>query len=142
MRCSCAPSCKACAASDSSSRAVSTTKGTRGAAAWARHTAPSPCASGNPRSSKNNVDRVLRKMLLGLTHARHVRQFDVARALLVEHLAQQTGVSGVIFDQEQQRDRLLAHPLCLCGNLTFVSQKSLMLFTRLANSSNCTGLQW
>ena len=33
MRCSCAPSCKASAASDSSSKAVNTTKGTLGAAA-------------------------------------------------------------------------------------------------------------
>ncbi len=30
---------------------------------------------------------------------------------------------------------------CICGNLALVSQKSLMLFTRLSNAFNCTGLQ-
>ena len=52
MRQPCAPSCKAASVTDSSSRPVSTTKGTRGAAARTRRTASSPCASGNPRSSK------------------------------------------------------------------------------------------
>ena len=63
------------------------------------------------------------------------------RALLVQHLAQQTGVSRVVFDQKKYLDRFSPHPLCsCCGNLTLVSQKSLMLFTRLSNASNCTGL--
>ena len=84
---------------------------------------------------------VLRKMLLGCTHILHVRQVGTVPTLLAQHLAEQQGVSGVIFDQEKLFDRFLAHPLCSCGNsLTFVSQKSLMLFTRFSNASNCTGL--
>jgi hypothetical protein len=71
------------------------------------------------------VNRTRRKMLFGLTHTLHVRQFDLMRAWLTEHLAQQTGVPEVIFDQKKSCDRFLAHPLCLCcGHLTFVSQKS------------------
>ncbi len=40
------------------------------------------------------------KMLLGRTHAIHVRHFGFVRAVIIEHLAEQTGVSGIIFDQE------------------------------------------
>ena len=32
--------------------------------------------------------------------------------------------------------------LCCCGRWTFVSQKSLVLFTRLSNTSDCPGLVW
>ena len=96
---------------------------------------------GQPQVEQDDVDRMLRKMLLGLAHASDVRQLSVVRALLVEHLAEQAGVAGVVFDQQNRFDRFLAHPLCACcGNLAFVSQKSLMLFTRLSNASNCTGL--
>jgi hypothetical protein len=49
-------------------------------------------------------------------------------------------IGGVNLDPESYLDQFLAHVLCHCrGNLTFVSQKSLMLFTRLSNSSSCTG---
>jgi len=33
--------------------------------------------------------------------ALHLRQFGLVQALLVQHLAQQAGVSGVILDQEK-----------------------------------------
>ena len=50
-------------------------------------------------------------------------------------------VAGVVFDQENRFDCFHGRQLCVgCGNLTLVSQKSLMLFTRLSNASNCTGL--
>src|ERR1019366_9421725 len=76
-------------------------------------------------------------MFLGITHTPHVRQFGVVRTSFLEHLAKQTSVSGIIFNQEKYFHRLFAHPFCLCcGNLTFVSQKSLMLFTRASNASN------
>ena len=96
---------------------------------------------GQPQIEQDNVKHTPRKMLLGLAHASHVRQFSVVRAF-IEPLAEQTGVSGVVFDQEDRFDRFLVHPLCVCcGNLTFVSQKSLMLFTKPSKASNCTGLQ-
>ena len=73
--------------------------------------------------------------------ALHVDQFDFVCSVLVEHLAKQTGVSGVIFDHEEQFDRFLVHPPYLrWGNLAFVGQKSLMFFTRLSNAANCAGL--
>src|ERR1700683_2930337 len=94
-----------------------------------------------PQVQDDNVNRVVQKMLLCLTDALHVRQFGVLRVLVVEHLAEQSRISEVIFAQEKHSDRFLAHPPCLCcGNLTFVSQKSLMLFTRFSNASSCTGL--
>ena len=73
-----------------------------------------------------------------------VRQFGVgATPLLVEHLAEQARVSRVVLDQENRLDAIalahLASDAC-CGSLTLVSQKSLMLFTRLSNASSCTGL--
>ena len=60
---------------------------------------------GQSQVEQDNVDRMLRKILLGRTHASHVRQFCVVRALIVEHFAEQTGVSGIIFDQENCFDR-------------------------------------
>ena len=131
----------ACAASDSSSKPVSTTKGTRGAAAWTRRTASSPCASGNPRSSRMMSTACSARYFSAVAHALHVRQFGVVRALLVEHLAEQTGVSGVIFDQENCLDRFHVHPPRICGgNSTLVSQKSLMLFTRRLERVQLHGL--
>ena len=61
----------------------------------------SPCASGKPRSSRMMSTACSAKMLLGLAHAIHMGQFGVVRALLVEHLAEQTGVSWVVLDQEK-----------------------------------------
>src|SRR6202011_5562044 len=91
---------------------------------------------GQTQVEQDNVKRPLRKELLGVAHALHMREFGVVRALLAEHLAEQTGVSRAVFDQQKYFDGFLAHALCLCcGNLTFVSQKSLMLFTRLSNAS-------
>ena len=53
-----------------------------------------------------------RKMLLGRAHAVHMRQFDVMRAVFVEHFAEQTGVSEIIFDQENCFDQFRTHSLC------------------------------
>jgi hypothetical protein len=89
----------------------------------------------------DNVDRMRLQMLLGLTHALDVRRFGAARALLVGHFAQQTGVCGVGYDQELYFARFLAHRLYLrCGDLIFAGLKLLMHFMGLANASNCTGL--
>jgi hypothetical protein len=89
---------------------------------------------GQPQVEQDDVDGVLRKVLLGLSHALHVRQFDVARALLPEHPAQQPGVSGVIFDQEKSRDRFPVHQIDLCcGNVAFVGQNSVMDFMRFSH---------
>ena len=81
------------------------------------------------------------KIFLGLAHVTPRASIRHCASLLVEHLAEQAGVSGIILDQEKYFDWFMAHPLHLCcGNLTLVSQKSLMLFTRLSNASSCTGL--
>ena len=55
---------------------------------------------GQPQVEQDDVDRMLRQVLLGLSHALHVGQFGCCEPLLVEHLAQQTGVSRVVFDQK------------------------------------------
>jgi hypothetical protein len=46
---------------------------------------------------------MLREMLLGRAHALHVRQLGVA--LFVEHLAEQTSVGRIVFDQENRIER-------------------------------------
>jgi hypothetical protein len=43
-------------------------------------------------------------MLLGLANRRDVRQFGGVRALIIDHLAEQAGVSGVVFDQQDFSD--------------------------------------
>ena len=100
-----------------------------------------PLGIGQSQIQQDNVDLTRCKMLLGFAHTLHMRQIRAARFVLMEHFAQQTGVSVVIFHHQNDPDRFLTHALCLCrGNLALVSQKSLMLFTRLSNASNCTGL--
>ena len=49
---------------------------------------------------QNNIDRMRREMPLGVAQTHHMRQSDIKRAMLVEHHAEQTGVSGIILDQE------------------------------------------
>ncbi len=96
---------------------------------------------GQPQVEQDNVDHMLGKMLLGVADASHLRDFQAMRVMLVDHFAEQARVAGVIFDEEKYLDRFLAHSgRAPRGSLTFVSQKSLMLFTRLSNASNCTGL--
>jgi hypothetical protein len=41
---------------------------------------------------------MLGKVLLGLTHGFRVLEFGVVQALLVEHLEEQSGVSGIVFN--------------------------------------------
>ena len=56
---------------------------------------------GQPQVKYDNVNCMGRKMLLGLTHGFCVRQFGLVRALILERLAEQAGVSEVIFDQQK-----------------------------------------
>ncbi len=70
-----------------------------------------------------------------------MRHFGLAQAPLVEHLAEQTGVPWIVLDQEDLPQRLFGHPpSTCCGSFALVSQKSLMLRTRLSKASNCWGL--
>ncbi len=96
---------------------------------------------GQPEVEQDDVDGMAGKMDLRLAHGDHVRHLDPVAPLLIEHLPEQPRVAGIVFDQEEDLGRSLAHASSACsGNLTFVSQKSLMLFTRASNSSSCTGL--
>ena len=91
---------------------------------------------------QDEVDRVLREMPLPIRHALDVGHVRVVRTTLVEHLAEQTSVSRVVFDQEQRGDGVRAHLRCSCwGSLAYPSQNVLMLCTRSQNASNCCGLQ-
>ena len=71
-----------------------------------------------------------------------VRHLRVGRILLFEHFAEQTCEPAIILDQQNSLDRRVAHPgwLC-CGNMTLVSQKSLMLRTSASNASSVTGFR-
>jgi hypothetical protein len=57
-----------------------------------------------PQVQNDNVNRALREILLGVTDGPHVNQFSIVSALFVEHLAEQAGVSGIIFDQQKHSD--------------------------------------
>ena len=72
----------------SSSRPVSTTNGTRGAAARGPAYRFQSLGIGQPQIEQDTVNRILRQILLGFSHARHVYQFGIVQALLVEHLAE------------------------------------------------------
>src|SRR5579862_6147012 len=96
---------------------------------------------GQSQVEQGDVEGTLPKLLFGFTHALGLPHFGFVRSCLIEHLPKQTSVSGVVLDQEKQPKRLPNHAFCLgCGNLTLVSQKSLMLFTKASNASSCTGL--
>src|SRR5437870_12055788 len=47
----------------------------------------------------------------GLAHAPEVCQFDFERAWLIEHLAQQTGIAGVVLDKKNS-DGFFCSSLC------------------------------
>jgi hypothetical protein len=49
---------------------------------------------------KDDIHRALRKMNLGVTHAHQMRQFETARSLFTEHLAEQTDISRIILNQK------------------------------------------
>ena len=87
-----------------------------------------------------NLSKFLRSFrigFLGFAHALHVRKLDVPRSLVDEHLAEQARISEVVLDEEEDLDRFRVHlPGVGWGNLTLVSQKSLMLFTSASNSSS------
>jgi hypothetical protein len=51
---------------------------------------------------------MFRKIRLGRTHARHVRQVGDVQTLLAKHFAEQTGVSGIVLDQENRFYRIHA----------------------------------
>ncbi len=100
-----------------------------------------PLDIGKAKIKQNDVDRKPGDIVSGGAHTLYVDQHHPARAVLVEHLANQTCVAWIVFNKKNNVDRFPAHPLYLCcGNLTLVSQKSLMLLTTLSNSSSCTGL--
>ena len=65
---------------------------------------------GQPQIEQNDLDRMLRQVRLGLGQALYVRQAGFVRPPLVEHLAERTGVCGVVFDQQNRPDRFLGHP--------------------------------
>lgn len=67
---------------------------------------------GQPQVQQDNVKMMFRQVLLGIAHALHMRQLDNLGGLPLEHLAEQMGVAGVIFDQKYF-DRFVAHPRCL-----------------------------
>jgi hypothetical protein len=60
---------------------------------------------GQPQVDQDDINRMLSKNLFGATHAFRVHQFGVAQALLSQHLAEQAGVAGVVFDQENLFDQ-------------------------------------
>lgn len=92
---------------------------------------------GQTEVEQDDIDRVLRKMALGVAHGLHVRECGVLQTLLLEHLAQQTRVARIILDQQDRSDRFPVHSACVCcGSLTLVSQNSMMLFTSPSNSSS------
>src|ERR1700720_1209158 len=88
---------------------------------------------------QQNVYTAFPQMSHGFAHAREVRQFETARLLRAEHLAQQTSISRVILNQKNM-EWLFLHERDSCGSLTTVSQKPSMLFTTLRNPSRSTGL--
>src|ERR1700676_2434127 len=88
---------------------------------------------------QHHVHPAFRQMNHGFAHAQVVCQFETAGLLRTEHLAQQTGISGVIFNQENM-ESLFLHERVSRGSLTTDSQKLSMLFTTLRNPSRSTGL--
>ena len=75
----------------------------------------------------------------GLAHAPEVCQFDFERAWLIEHLAQQTGIAGVVLDKKNS-DGFFAHHFATVGSLTMASQKLSIVLTTFRNWSRSTGL--
>ncbi len=61
---------------------------------------------------KDNVKLPLLQILLGLRHGLNVGEFSVALALFVDHFAEQTSVSGIVFDEKKHLDRFLVHCIC------------------------------
>ena len=57
---------------------------------------------GQSQVEEDHVDLALGKMFLSIAHAHDVRQFGVVRVLLVEHLAEQSSVSGIVFHDEEK----------------------------------------
>ena len=68
-----------------------------------------------PRVEQDDIDRMLAKVLLGRTHAIHVLQFGVMRAVIAKHFSEQSDVSGIIFDQENCFDQFRARLLSACA---------------------------
>jgi hypothetical protein len=66
---------------------------------------------GQSQIEQDKVNRTRRQMMLSVPQALYMRQLDLLQALVVQHLAQQTRVSWIIFDQEKYFDRFLRHPL-------------------------------
>jgi hypothetical protein len=66
---------------------------------------------GQPQVKQNDVNLVLRQMLLGIRQAFHVREIGLPQALVIQHLAQQKRIARIIFDQEKYLDGFRWHPL-------------------------------
>jgi len=64
---------------------------------------------------------MLHKILLGRTHAIHMRHFRIMRALIIEHLTEQTGVSGIIFDQKNCLAQICTHLLGIHAGYGYAS---------------------
>lgn len=96
-----------------------------------------PVSVRQPKVEKNDVEFGFLETSLRLTHRCHLSQLRAARSLVVEHLSKQAGVARIILDQEKPLDCVETHAVCVrFGSLTFVSQKSLMLLTRLSKAFN------
>src|ERR1700682_4877168 len=110
---------------------------------WGRRVGPTNRIEAMPirqaHVQQDDVHSTFRKVNLGLSEAQEVRQFEAARLLLAEHLAEQTDISRIILDQKNL-ERLSFHERASRGNLTTDSQKPSMLFTTLRNPSRSTGL--
>jgi hypothetical protein len=70
-----------------------------------------PPGVGQPQVEQDDLDGARLELLLGIAHASHPRHFGGGRAA-PEHLAEQMGVAGVVFDQEKPLDGLVAQGLC------------------------------
>ena len=95
---------------------------------------------GEPEVQEDDVDRVGGEVHLRRAHVPNMGQVRPARALIDEHLAQQPCIAWIVLDEQDARDcGARTHQSGLCGKVTRVSQKSLMLRTRSSNSSSWTG---
>ena len=96
---------------------------------------------GQVKIEEDHVECGVGDMPLGFRHVGCEDQIDIVLAVFAQHFAKQPRVAGIVFDNQQCLDRTGFHRSASNrGNWTLVSQKSLMLLTRLSNSSSCTGL--
>ena len=82
---------------------------------------------GQSRIEQDYVDNVLHEMRFRGAHAINARHFGIVLAVLIEHLAEQADVSGIIFNQQNRFDHFRAHQRNPCtGDSAFVGWRSSM----------------